>query len=145
MSAARESLGRVLAIARKELSHVRRDRITLAMIVGFPLVATMIFGLAINQDVRHLSAGVADLAGTQRARQFALDAQASQVVDLKYSVHSAEELEALIRLLDATSGRHRARVSQGAIEQAGIGELVPQPGLEPAVIPMPYAHGGVVV
>jgi ABC-2 type transport system permease protein len=56
----------------------------------------MIFGLAINQDVRHLAAGVADLAGTQRARELVLDAQASQVIDLERSAQSAEALEQML-------------------------------------------------
>ena len=42
----------------------------------------LLFGFAINQDVRHLRAGVADLAATQRSRPFVADAQASQVVDI---------------------------------------------------------------
>jgi ABC-2 type transport system permease protein len=96
MSGARESFERVRAIAYKELLHLRRDRLTLGMVVFFPLVATLIFGLAINQDVRNLSAGVADLAGTQRARQLVLDAEASQVIDLERNVHSAEALEELL-------------------------------------------------
>jgi ABC-2 type transport system permease protein len=96
MSAWRESAGRVGAVARKELLHLRRDRITVAMVAVFPLVATLIFGLAINQDVRHLAAGVADLAGTQRARELVLDAQASQVIDLERSAPSAEALEQLL-------------------------------------------------
>ena len=96
MSVWRESAGRVAAVARKELLHLSRDRITVGMVAGFPLVATMIFGLAINQDVRHLAAGVADLAGTQRARELVLDAQASQVIDLERSAQSAEALEQML-------------------------------------------------
>ena len=42
----------------------------------------LLFGYAINQDVRHLRAAVADQAGTQRARWLAQDAQATQVVDV---------------------------------------------------------------
>ena len=102
MSAWRESAGRVAAVARKELLHLSRDRITVGMVAGFPLVATMIFGLAINQDVRHLAAGVADLAGTQRARELVLDAQASQVIDLERSAQSAEALEQMLVQGDGT-------------------------------------------
>jgi ABC-2 type transport system permease protein len=93
---ARESLARIAAVARKELYHLRRDRLTGGMIGGIPIMMTIIFGLAINQDVRHLRAGVADLAGTQRARELALDAQATQVIDLVRTAASAEELERLL-------------------------------------------------
>ena len=88
---------RALAIARKELRQLRRDRLTFGMIVGIPVLQLLLFGYAINQDVRHLRAGVADLAGTQRARELVQDAQATQVVDVVARARSAAELEALLR------------------------------------------------
>ncbi len=91
-----QSLGRVLAVARKEFYHLRRDRLTGGMVVGVPVVMTVIFGLAINQDVRHLRAAVADLSGSQRARELVLDAQASQVIRLSTTAVSADELEAML-------------------------------------------------
>jgi ABC-2 type transport system permease protein len=90
------SLRRALAVARKELLHLRRDRLTGGMIAGIPLMMTLLFGYAINQDIRHLRAGVADLSGTQRGRWLAADAQATQVVDLVARAGSARELEGLL-------------------------------------------------
>jgi ABC-2 type transport system permease protein len=90
-------LGRTLAIARKEVRQLRRDRLTFGMIVGIPLIQLVLFGYAINQDVRHLRAGVADLAGTQRSRLLAADAAGSQVVDIVAQAETVEELEALLR------------------------------------------------
>jgi ABC-2 type transport system permease protein len=92
----RFSLRRVGAVARKELLHLRRDRLTGGMIAGIPLMMTLLFGYAIDQDIRHLRAGVADLAGTQRARWLAADAEATQIVDLVRRAGSARELEALL-------------------------------------------------
>jgi len=94
---ARFSLRRVGAVAKKELLHLRRDRLTGGMIVGIPLMMTLLFGYAINQDIRHLRAGVADLSGTQRGRWLAADAQATQVVDLVRRAGSARELETLLK------------------------------------------------
>jgi len=93
----RFSLRRVGAVAKKELLHLRRDRLTGGMIAGIPLMMTLMFGYAINQDIRHLRAGVADLSGTQRGRWLAADAQATQVVDLVRYAGSAQELEVLLR------------------------------------------------
>jgi ABC-2 type transport system permease protein len=90
------SLRRMGAVAKKELLHLRRDHLTGGMIAGIPLMMTLLFGYAINQDIRHLRAGVADLSGTQRGRWLAADAQATQVVDLVYHAGSARELEALL-------------------------------------------------
>ena len=77
-----EALARTFAIARKEVRQLRRDRLTFGMIIGIPVMQLLLFGYAINQDVRHLRAGVADLAGTQRARLLVQDAQATQVVEV---------------------------------------------------------------
>ena len=92
-----EAVARILAIARKEVRQLRRDRLTFGMIVGLPVMQLLLFGYAINQDVRHLRAGVADLAGTQRARLLVQDAQATQVVQIVARARSAAELEALLR------------------------------------------------
>ncbi len=86
------SISRCLAIARKEVRQLLRDRLTFGMIIGIPLLQMTLFGYAINTDVRHLRGGVADLAGTQRSRMLIADAEASQVIDVVERVHSAEEL-----------------------------------------------------
>jgi ABC-2 type transport system permease protein len=93
----RESLGRILAIVRKEVLQLRRDRLTFGMIFGVPVMQLLLFGYAINQDVRHLRAGVADQAGTQRARLLLADVEATQVVDVVAHARTAEELETLLR------------------------------------------------
>jgi ABC-2 type transport system permease protein len=91
------SLRRIAAILVKELRQLRRDRLTFAMIVGIPTLQVLLFGFAIRQDVRHLPAAIADLAGTQSSRQLGVDAAASQVVDIVAEAAGAAELEALLR------------------------------------------------
>jgi ABC-2 type transport system permease protein len=67
------------------------------MIIGVPALQLLLFGFAINQDVRHLRAGVADQARSQRSRLVVAAAQASQVVDVVQEVDGPEQLEALLR------------------------------------------------
>jgi ABC-2 type transport system permease protein len=55
-----KSIQRILAIFLKEVRQLRRDRLTFGMIVGIPVIQLMMFGYAINMDVRHIPAGVAD-------------------------------------------------------------------------------------
>ncbi|HSN16981.1 MAG TPA: ABC transporter permease [Gammaproteobacteria bacterium] len=92
-----DSLRRARAVARKEIRQLLRDKLTFGMIVGIPLLQVILFGYAINTDVRHLPAAVADMAGTQLSRSVVSEAEASQVVDVVAVVHSAPELEALLR------------------------------------------------
>jgi len=91
------SISRGTAIARKELRQLLRDRLTFGMIIGIPLLQMTLFGYAINTDVRHLRAAVADQAGTQRSRMLVADAEASQVIDVVDYVSTAEELSARLR------------------------------------------------
>lgn len=90
-------LTRLFAITRKEFKQLRRDRLTFAMIVGLPLIQILLFGYAIELDVRHLEAGVADRSGTVAAQRIVQRAEASQVVDIVHWGRSAEDLEARIR------------------------------------------------
>jgi len=92
-----DSLRRARAIAAKEVRQLLRDRITFGMIVGVPLLQVILFGYAINTDVRHLRAAVADLSSTQLSRSVISEAEASQVVDIVAVAHSAPELESLLR------------------------------------------------
>ena len=56
---------RLIAITTKELRQLRRDRLTFGMIIGIPLMQILLFGYAINFDVRDLNAGVVDDAKTE--------------------------------------------------------------------------------
>ena len=62
------SLRRLFAIVQKELRQMRRDRITLAMIVGIPVMQLVLFGYAITLNLRGLDAAIADQAGTAGSR-----------------------------------------------------------------------------
>lgn len=54
------TLSRIKAIAVKELRQLRRDRLTLAMVAVMPLMQLLLFGYAIDTDVRHLRLVVYD-------------------------------------------------------------------------------------
>lgn len=92
-----KSLQRIFAIVRKEVRQLRRDRLTFGMIVGIPVLQLLMFGYAINMDVRNLDAAVADLAGTSASRQVIMDLSASQVINLRQQASDAAELELLLR------------------------------------------------
>jgi ABC-2 type transport system permease protein len=53
-------VNRLLALARKELLQLRRDRLTLGMMVMIPVLQLLLFGWAINTDVRHMPTVIFD-------------------------------------------------------------------------------------
>ncbi len=93
-----KSLVRIFAIMRKELLQLSRDRLTFGMIIGIPLIQLLLFGYAINTDVRNLSAAYVDEADSHLSRQLLADMNATQVVVLRQRLASTEELT---RLLDS--------------------------------------------
>lgn len=92
----RNTLTRISTIAGKEVRQLRRDRLTFGMVVGIPLLQIVLFGYAIDLDVRHLKAGVVDLADTQLSRTLVADAAATQIVNITTYLGSTERLKALL-------------------------------------------------
>jgi ABC-2 type transport system permease protein len=91
------ALVRLFAVMRKELRQLKRDRITLGMVVGIPIGQILLFGYAINMDVRNLKSAVANQADTHLSRQFIAELGETQVLDIRYSVETPGELERLLR------------------------------------------------
>ncbi len=92
-----KSLQRILAIVRKEVRQLRRDRLTFGMIIGIPVIQLLMFGYAINMDVRNLDAAVADMSGTSSSRQIVMDMAQTQIINIIAQVADADELEQLMR------------------------------------------------
>jgi ABC-2 type transport system permease protein len=91
------TLIRFRAIVVKELLQLKRDRLTAAMIIGIPVMQMLLFGYAINSDVRNLISAYADQADTHLSRQFIENLRQTQVLDLRYRVDTATELEELLQ------------------------------------------------
>lgn len=59
---------RLRAIVWKEFVQMRRDKATLAMMLGIPVLQLLLFGYAIRTDVRHLPLAVYDASRTLASR-----------------------------------------------------------------------------
>jgi ABC-2 type transport system permease protein len=92
-----KALQRIFAIVLKEVRQLRRDRLTFGMIIGIPTMQLLLFGYAINFDVRHLSAGLVDLASSSASRHYVMQLAHSQVIDIDYQVADVEALRQLMR------------------------------------------------
>ncbi len=85
-------MNRLLALMRKEFLQLRRDTITLRMMVFIPVMQTFIFGYAINYDVKHLKTIVLDEDRSFDSRELVAKMAASQYFDVVGSVSSFDEL-----------------------------------------------------
>lgn len=119
-----KSPSRIMAIVKKEVRQLRRDRLTFGMVVGLPVIQMLLFGYAINTDVRHLRTAIADQAQTHLSRQFIAELGQTQVVDIIESLQTATQLEDRLRagaisigvFLPADFDRRVGQRSRGAVQ-----------------------------
>jgi ABC-2 type transport system permease protein len=89
---------RSLALALKELRQLRRDKLTLAMTIALPLMQLMLFGYAINTDVRHINTVIYDQDRTAPSRDLYQSMVATGSFDVVGHVQSYAEIERSFRL-----------------------------------------------
>jgi ABC-2 type transport system permease protein len=95
--------GRALVIARKELIQLRRDRLTLAMVAALPVMQLLLFGYAINTDVRHIPMVVYDQDGSAESRDLVRSLEATGFYDVVGNVQGYAEIERVLRASRARS------------------------------------------
>jgi ABC-2 type transport system permease protein len=96
-------LTRPFVIAWKELLQLRRDRMTLAMMAVLPIVQLLLFGYAINTDVRHIPTVIYDQDHSAASRELQQSLRVTGFYDLLGEVRSYSEIERALR-----SGKARA-------------------------------------
>ena len=89
-------LARILAVMMKELRQMHRDRLTAAMMIGIPTIQLMLFGFAINPDVRNLPAAIADMADSAGSRVLVQNMLATGIVRQTASARTPQELQVLL-------------------------------------------------
>lgn len=91
----------ILAVSRKELRQIVRDRRTL-MILGFvPAFFLLVFGYALNFDVRHVALAVEDRDGTSDSRALVSAFVQSGYFDFVAAVHDSADGTRLLERNDA--------------------------------------------
>jgi len=88
---------RLKRIAWKEFIQMRRDRPTLAMMLGIPIIQLLVFGYAIRMDVRHLPMAVYDESRTQESRELVQKLEATDNFVVKRRAPSYDEA---VRMID---------------------------------------------
>jgi ABC transporter DrrB family efflux protein len=108
---------RLLALTWKELLQLKRDTVTMRMIIAVPVMQLLIFGYAINYDVKHLKMVVLDESRSFESREIVAKMQATGYFDLMGRVDSYDELRrnidaeraAVGLILDRDFGKNRHR------------------------------------
>jgi ABC-2 type transport system permease protein len=120
------SLYRIQAICFKELMQLKRDKMTFAMVIMIPLVQLVLFGYAINTNVRHIPVAVVDHSQSALSRVLVQTVAATQVVNFSHhfdDIKSAQEAleQAQIRAILIIP----QDLSQRVVRHASVGFALP--------------------
>jgi drug efflux transport system permease protein len=115
-------MSRALAVGRKELRQIRRDRRTLMILVFVPAFFLLLYGYALNFDIRHIALAVEDRDGTAESRAVVSAFVNSGYFDLAAAVYSPRAAE---RLLDRNEARAVLVIPEGFARGVQRGETVP--------------------
>lgn len=88
---------RIWSIAWKELMQLRRDRLTLAMMVVIPIMQLLMFGYALNTDVRHMPTLVFDQDRSRASRDLVQTLTATGYYDIVGYVEDYGAIERALR------------------------------------------------
>lgn len=89
-------MDRIKAILYKEFLQMRRDRLTIGLIFMLPMIQLLLFGFAIQTEVKHIPTVVFDQSASAESRSL-LDAFISSgYFDIHYSVNSFEDVNKMI-------------------------------------------------
>jgi len=138
------SLGRLLAVSRKEVLHLRRDRRSLGLAFVLPAIMILAFGWVISFDIRHIRMAVYDEDRSQASRALVDAFTASSyfvVTDHLDRYGDAEPLldRGAVRLVLVIPPRFQARLSGGG--PAPVQALVDGSDANTATIALAYARG----
>ncbi len=89
---------RLMAVAWKEFVQLRRDRMTLGMMVGIPVMQLLLFGYAINTDVRHMPTVIYDQDKSPESRDLFRRLEVTGFYDDAGAVRDYDEIARALRI-----------------------------------------------
>jgi ABC-2 type transport system permease protein len=112
---------KIWAVARKELRQAARDPLTLIMLLGVPTMMLLLYGYAINFDVRHVALGVQDLDKSSRSRDLVASFVNSTYFDQVADLPAGADLE---RLTERRQARAILVIPEGYARDVAGGRTV---------------------
>lgn len=87
---------RILSVLYKEFLQIRRDRMTLGLLFMLPMVQLLLFGYAIQTEVKHIPTVVFDQSLSRESRDFLNSFSASGYFDVRYVVNGYDDVNRFI-------------------------------------------------
>ncbi len=87
----------LFAFIRKEFYHIFRDKRTMFILLGMPIVEIIIFGFALTNEVKNSKIAVFDQSADQASVAVIQELNASRYFDVVKDIHSYSDIEAEFR------------------------------------------------
>jgi ABC-2 type transport system permease protein len=87
---------RIKPVVKKEFRQIFRDRLSLGLLLVLPAFLLVMYGYALNFDVKHLSLAVLDQEKSQRSRDFLDRFRQTEYFDLEYELAEQDEVDVLM-------------------------------------------------
>src|SRR2546427_11266146 len=87
---------KVLAVALKEMRQASRDPLTLALLLGIPAAMLLLYGYALNFDVRHVALAVQDRDGSAGSRELIASFTNSTYFDRTADLPAGSDLDGVL-------------------------------------------------
>ena len=82
-----------IAFIRKEFYHIFRDRRTMLILLGMPVIQIILFGFAITTEVKNVRVGVLDPSADVMTRRIIDRLDAGEYFTVTHHFHSPQEME----------------------------------------------------
>src|SRR5688572_25654884 len=86
-----------ITFLRKEFAHVLRDRKTLLILFGMPIMQILIFGFALTNEVKNSKIVIVDNAKDIASQKIISKIDASRYFELEESIMNAQQIEDAFR------------------------------------------------
>jgi ABC-2 type transport system permease protein len=111
---------RILAIVRKESRQILRDPLSLGTLLGVPTMMLLLYGYALNWDVRHVRTVLVDHDRTAQSRDLVRAFEGSGYFTIVARLEREADVE---RVFDRSEARLALVVPAGFGERLGRGEV----------------------
>src|SRR5215470_12112649 len=86
-----------LSFVKKEFHHIFRDKRTMFILLGMPIVQIIIFGFALTNEVKNSSIAVLDLSKDVATTSLIAQIDASNYFDVQQRLNSYNEIEQVFK------------------------------------------------
>lgn len=86
-----------ISFIKKEFLHIWRDKRTMFILLGMPVVQIIIFGFALTNEVKNSKIAILDLSNDVASSSLTAELDASRYFDVVQKLHSYNEIEPAFR------------------------------------------------